>query len=473
MKPHRLKISERDFAELQTLVFADLPREAGAFALAGIAETPTSIDIIVRRPVAIPRHWFSVQHEIRLEVSSQAINGLISLCEANGLGAILCHSHPSDFSYSPSDDYGEQRVLAVLRQFIPPSAPTASLLFYPGGVRGRVWLLEQSKPTPLAEIVVMGSRVQRILPDHRQGSVVGQSDSLVYDRQIRAFGKEGQAMLAQAKVGIVGIGGTGSPTAEQLVRLGVKDLILVDPDVTESSNITRVYGTFHTTLGERLSRTLKIPRFKADVVAAHLRRINPSATIKVLHQSVVQSKAAMALRDRDILFLCTDDHWGRSIVNRFAHQYFIPTINVGVAIAARDGVISAAVGVVDILSPDLPCLWCKNSLQPERIAAESMPRGARQRLGDEGYIEGLDIPNPSVVSTTTALSGMAVTMFLQLITGFMSERGNVSRLNYDILDATVRRGTTEVARNCQCRQVRGFGDLKSLNTLTDIGFLSR
>ena len=149
MREYRLKIAENDFERLRELVSSDLPKEAGAFALAGIAEQREHTEIIVRRALEIPKEHFSLQHEYRLEVSPQAINGLIALCEKNGLGAVLCHSHPADIPYSPSDDHGERRVFETLRKFIPAHAPTASLLFYPGGVRGRVWVSGSKEPIPI------------------------------------------------------------------------------------------------------------------------------------------------------------------------------------------------------------------------------------------------------------------------------------------------------------------------------------
>src|ERR1019366_462501 len=64
----------------------------------------------------------------------------------------------------------------------------------------------------------------------------------VFDRNVRAFGGPVQTALGQLTVGIVGCGGTGSAVAEQLVRLGVRRFILVDPDKLSASNVTRVYG---------------------------------------------------------------------------------------------------------------------------------------------------------------------------------------------------------------------------------------
>lgn len=467
MKRYRIRIAEADFERLQELVFSDAPREAGAFALAGIADYGAGADILVRRAVEVPSKHFLVQHEHRLEIESRAINGLIALCEANGLGAVLCHSHPEDMPYSPSDDHGEDRIFRTMRAFVRPNAPTASLLFYPGGVQGRVWLPDQSQPAPLSEVMVVGRSLQRIPP------ATG-FEQEIYDRQVRAFGRAGQSLISRARVAIVGLGGTGSPTAEQLVRLGVSDLVLIDPDWFTDSNITRVYGTFASALRpSRWSwkRIRKRPERKVDLVAQHLCRINPAARIRTVPESVVVQSAAAQLLDRDVIFLCTDEHWGRSVVNEVAYQYMIPVINMGAAIKARDSTIAAATGAVDVLMPNLPCLWCSQFLRANRIAAESMPRSKRRRLEAEGYVEGVDDKAPSVISITTALSGLAVTQFLQIVTDFMGPSGAVSRLRYDILSGTVRRGTAATAPNCVCQRIRGFGDLRPLSTQPDLSFL--
>jgi hypothetical protein len=58
MKNYRLKISRRDFEELRRLVLLDMPNEAAAFALAGVAEYGDQVDILVRRPLAVPIHVY-------------------------------------------------------------------------------------------------------------------------------------------------------------------------------------------------------------------------------------------------------------------------------------------------------------------------------------------------------------------------------------------------------------------------------
>jgi hypothetical protein len=466
MKKFRLKISGQDFDKLQRLVLADMPREAAAFALAGIANLKRSTDVIVRRIIEIPKEFLDYQDEYHLRIKPQAVNGLIALSESNGLSAVLCHSHAEGLTYSPSDDYGERRIVKAIQPSVPPGIPIASLLISPNGVNGRIWLPNTGRPIPISEIVVLDSSLRHIwLTQATQPVEINE----IYDRQVRAFGAVGQEMITQAKVAVIGIGGTGSPVAEQLVRLGVKDLVLIDPDKFDPSNVTRVYGTFSSSI-TRLAKGQLI--YKIEQVASNLKKINPKATIRAISKNIVLTEAAINILDRDVVFLCTDEHWGRSIGNQLAYQYFIPVINLGARIASKGGEIMAAVGTVDIIRPDKPCLWCSQFLKADRITAESIPFRDRPKLQQEGYVENLETKTPSVVSITTTVAGMAVTMFLQLITDFMGISGNISRLNYNVMDGTVRRGTTTVSTECICRKVRGFGDLMPLPTLSNLDYLN-
>jgi molybdopterin/thiamine biosynthesis adenylyltransferase len=50
--------------------------------------------------------------------------------------------------------------------------------------------------------------------------------------------------LRHLSVGVVGCAGLGSPVAEQLVRMGVAEIVIVDPDVLDTeSNVRRVFGS--------------------------------------------------------------------------------------------------------------------------------------------------------------------------------------------------------------------------------------
>jgi hypothetical protein len=58
-------------------------------------------------------------------------------------------------------------------------------------------------------------------------------------RHAQAFGKGTTQMLQRLSVAIIGCSGTGGPVIEQLTRLGVGRLTLVDPDRVEEKNVNR------------------------------------------------------------------------------------------------------------------------------------------------------------------------------------------------------------------------------------------
>jgi len=60
-----------------------------------------------------------------------------------------------------------------------------------------------------------------------------------YDRQEKVIGNEAQQLLSAASVVIMGVGALGSVSAEILARAGVKELILIDRDLVEETNLQR------------------------------------------------------------------------------------------------------------------------------------------------------------------------------------------------------------------------------------------
>ena len=462
---YTLRISEQDYEQCRLIVMANHPNESAVFLLAGRKKIGSIEELIVRRVVEIPKSEYRIQENYHLDISPRAINGLISLCEQNGLGVILCHSHPTDTPYSPSDDKGERRIAETIWKFIP-DAPVGSLLIAPNRMMVRVWKASEGSH-PASAITIIGRCIRKINLNGFS-TLSNPYKKEIYDRQVLAFGSRGQELISKAKVAIVGLGGTGSPTAEQLVRMGVRDFVLIDPNYFSPSNITRVYGSFYSDIKSKwpkLFPILKRKRPKVDIAANHMRRINPKVNILSVRDSVVKDTALKALLDRDVIFCCTDEHWGRSVVNQLSYQYLIPTINMGVRIDSKDGIIRGAFGSIDIIRPDNPCLWCSGFLNSDRIMAEGLPVNERKARLREGYVEDIDTNAPSVISLTTTASGHATTAFLQLITDFMQEAGDISRLNYYIMESVVDRGRIKIEPNCICGHVKGYGDMKHLPTL--------
>ncbi|MBS3160011.1 ThiF family adenylyltransferase, partial [Candidatus Woesearchaeota archaeon] len=53
------------------------------------------------------------------------------------------------------------------------------------------------------------------------------------------IGKEKQKLIEEAKIAVIGIGGLGTVVSELLVRSGVGNLLIIDRDFVEESNLQR------------------------------------------------------------------------------------------------------------------------------------------------------------------------------------------------------------------------------------------
>lgn len=237
-------------------------------------------------------------------------------------------------------------------------------------------------------------------------------DSSLFDRNIQAFGGAIQKALGQLHVGIVGNGGTGSAVAEQLVRLGIRQFTLIDPDDLSASNVTRVYG----------STPLDIGRPKVDILAEHLMRIAPDATCKCLNSTLNVESTAMELTVCDLVFGCTDDNAGRLVLSRIGTYLLTPVFDCGVLLSSGENErLTGIDGRVTTLLPGAACLICRKRIDLARASAELLTPTERVRREDEGYAPALGRQEPAVVAFTTMIAAMAVNEFLERLIGYGPE----------------------------------------------------
>ena len=62
-------------------------------------------------------------------------------------------------------------------------------------------------------------------------------------RHAQLFGSATTQRLRDMAVAVIGCSGTGSPLIEQLVRLGIGRIVIVDPDRVEDKNLNRIYNS--------------------------------------------------------------------------------------------------------------------------------------------------------------------------------------------------------------------------------------
>jgi molybdopterin/thiamine biosynthesis adenylyltransferase len=272
-------------------------------------------------------------------------------------------------------------------------------------------------------------------------------------RQELLWGADGQAVLRESHVVVVGNGGTGSHVVSQLAHLGVGHLTLIDHDVVETSNLSRLIGATPTDVG----------RPKADVLAELVRAINPAAEVTPIARSVLDVDPAV-YTGADVIVCATDGHDSRSLLTEVCVQYLVPVVDLGVEIVPDTGAFRAG-GGVRVLRPGLGCLWCAGTLLPALVREEYLDEEQRARETARGYIRDRDVPAPSVVALNGVVSSFAVLEVCQLLVGMLGS--GRSRL---LLRAEQRAVTTVgIGRRAGCHVcgdhgVFGRGDAAPVKT---------
>lgn len=369
---------------------------------------------------------------------------------------MLVHSHPGGYpTYSLQDDRGEADLLQAAFNRGSDS-PLLSLLLIgrqEPDLIGRIWTDPDGPPTQLSQIRVVGSRFR----------VFAAADDINFsperlqwaDRQILAFGKEAQIIISNLHVGLVGAGGIGSAVAEQLIRLGVGKITVCDFDKLESSNVHRVYGSGIELADSGIS--------KVELVARQADFIGNGTVVRVVDGSIASREVVETLKACDIIFGCTDDQLGRSILNQLALFYYVPVIDTGFDTDSEDGVIRSVTGRLTHLRPGSPCLSCRGRIDPEAVLAETLqarnPDEYERRL-KEGYIPELGIQNPAVVSFTTLVAGQAINELLHMITGFMGaeRRSTEILMRFHATDIGTSNRKPQPGCICSDPEQWGYGD---------------
>ncbi|MCK4839731.1 MAG: sulfur carrier protein ThiS adenylyltransferase ThiF [Desulfobulbaceae bacterium] len=101
--------------------------------------------------------------------------------------------------------------------------------------------------------------------------------------------------VKKASVGIMGLGGLGSPVAVALARVGVGHLLLADFDVVEPSNLNR-QQYFIDQIGEKKTQALKY----------NLGRINPYLRIETVNVVLTEESIPALFNGVDVLAECFD-----------------------------------------------------------------------------------------------------------------------------------------------------------------------
>ena len=333
----------------------------------------------------------------------------LSLAEQDGAIPLWLHTHPNGCPQPSNRDRDVDAVLADVFRLRSGSEFYGSVIVSKDGSSlsfTGTFQKEGGESEAIDRFWLVGDR-WRMIYAHDQP--LGPVSLTLFDRNVRAFGEAVQQSIRALRIAVVGVGGTGSAIAEQLVRLGARDILLVDNDPLSESNLTRVYGSTSEHVGS----------LKTAIVAEHLTAIAPDVTCTPVHGRCVQEPIARTLANVDLIFGCTDDNAGRLVLSRLSTYHLVPVIDVGILLSSdSDGELIGIDGRVTVLSPGNACLACRNRIDTRRATAEMLTPERRKRLADEGYAPGLGNIEPAVVTFTTMAAAAAVNELLERLVGY-------------------------------------------------------
>ena len=423
------------YSELQEHLFRDVFREAAAFLLVGMATTKRGARSLVREVIPVAHEDF-VAGEGAYRLSSRAVARATRRAREAGLFLLWAHSHPggtSKVAFSPQDHRTIEQAHPTMMDIV--GGPVGALVFGTDAVEGELWLGEGARMS-LQSLRVLGPRV-RDLTATAVGPASGVSER--HARQVLLFGQDGQVRLRGLRVAVIGVGGGGSIIVEQLARMGVGELILIDPDFVSTSNLSRIVGS--------RSFDARMKRSKVAVARRHVRGIDRTVAVQMMKEDLGDEAVALRLADVDAIFIATDTALGRYAANAVSFQYLIPAFQVGAKVQADDsGAISTIHTAERIAMPGFPCLVCQHAIPTEQLHREQM--GEVERKAQDYLGGGEDVMDPSVISLNSIPVGMAVTDFMLMFCGLLPGEVDLSARIWYPLERRIARRKSESLPGC-------------------------
>ena len=167
---------------------------------------------------------------------------------------------------------------------------------------------------------------------------------LRYSRQIMLpeFDIAGQQRLTGARVLVVGMGGLGCPAAMYLTAAGVGNLVIVDDDVVELTNLQRQIAHTERDLGQS----------KVESAKNTLAVLNPEVNVVAINERVDADRLRELAEQVDVIVDACDNFTTRFAVNAAAIQAGKPLVS-GAAIR-----MEGQVAIFDLRNPASPCYQC-------------------------------------------------------------------------------------------------------------------
>lgn len=429
MKLHELRLSGKTHHALMRHLFPGDGKEAIAVLICGRYEADKESILLCHKLHLIP-HEECDRNRDYVNWKTEKIIPLIQEAIGSDMAILKLHCHPSGYSmFSQTDDIADNEFFGSLFGWTDSDLPHASAVMLPDGkVFGRVFYPDLV-PQAFDKISIAGNQ---IIKWYNKDKIINDEHAL---RTIQAFGQGTYTAMRRMKIGVVGCSGTGSPTIEQLHRLGVGKLVLVDPDVLELKNLNRILyakksdvsvGKQKTTL---LSEAIAETGLETEVITFPVNTFDSRESLNELIKC-------------DAIFGCVDSIDGRNLLSQLCNFYIIPYIDMGVKLDANGlGGIDKISGAVHYIQPASSSLMSRGVFTPKELSDHSLNRTDPEEYENQlkkGYVRNVNVENPAVISINMQISSTAVNEFLNRIHPYKeNDLSEYAKISVDFTDCSI------------------------------------
>ena len=430
--------------ECKDWVLKDPDRENHAFIFCGYIKERESIKVLLTRKLVLTqRDKLENQSAVEVKLKRDYVIEVLEYARYNKLCIIDVHSHPWDNNPSFSDNidrkYGKDDAVWIdskIKQGNFPEIEWSMMVVGKDSFKVETWNRTRNR----FEAVTKFKFVSRITPTSQE-----KIDKDIFDRQLKCWTLEGQEKLANINVALIGCGGIGSIISEELVRLGIENLILINGDKIEKSNLNRLIGSTKKSIG----------KYKVSVLKSYLQRIGTGISVTTINKKVTDNILTQ-FRTLDMIIGCVDNDNARKILNRFSIKYLIPYLDVASGIKADSMQVNNMGGSIRLIIPGkTPCLQCyRDVIDTLEAALGDISAEEREERRELGYVEGTNLtPEPSVIPLNGIIASIAMNEFSKYVTGFDIPQ---TRINFDALDLECKVFKEERRPNCPACGVGGY-----------------
>ncbi|MGN6604530.1 MAG: HesA/MoeB/ThiF family protein [Ginsengibacter sp.] len=369
---------------------------------------------MVNEVVVIPYELCRIREENLVRWPFTYLEDMLMRAHEKNLSILKIHSHPTGYEkFSDLDDFNDKDVFRSFNGWLDHEEFNASAVMLPDGrIFGRFVYDDLSFHT-ISRILIAGDKLQ--IWDYNSDFEFNDFEL----RNVQVFGTKTIQQLKKLSAVVVGCSGTGSPVIEQLVRLGIGKVFLIDPDRVEQKNLNRIINS--------TSKDAKKKRKKVEVLRQRIQEIGLGTNVEISDKNICDSKELLKeISTYDVVFGCTDTIESRHFLNRLSTYFILPYFDLGVKLVAnKEFGIEKIAGAIHYLQPKGSSLLSRGVYDLEQYEANRMARKnpqLYQHLRKEGYIKNasVEVDSPAVISVNMQIAAIGVNEFLNKIHYFKS-----------------------------------------------------